>query len=212
VPIRFVATAGAAEPPRDLVVTSELVTEVGEEPAPTATYRTMIANQGSSDVTDLTLTERYTEGVALVSADPAPASQSPGVQLASWDLASFGRGSLAPGESLVLRTTYGPGADLDCGWVNGGVVVEATVGGQEQRYGARPSQGAMVGECRYGLAGVGGGPQIGGGGGLPVTAPPSGEGLVSAGGDASWLAAALAGAGVLLIGVSLAARRWALSR
>lgn len=204
VPIRFVATPGAAEPPTDLLVTTELVGEVNEEPQPTATYQTTITNQSSAEATALTLTERHHEAVTIASAEPAPISQNAAVQIASWDLLSFGKDSLAPGESLVLRMTYGPAEGVDCGWASSGFVVEATVDGQEQRYGARPIAEQLVGECAY--------PQIGGGGELPTTLGRGGEGPVPPGGGASWAAAALAGIGLLLIAAGLAARRRVLSR
>lgn len=200
VPIRFVATPGAAEPLTDLLVTMGPVGEVGVEPRPTATYETTITNQSSGEVTDLRLTERYGGSTTLVGAEPAPASQDPGLELASWDLASFGSDSLAPGGSLVLRTTYGPSGGLDCAFLSSGVVVEATVGGQEQRYAARITTSAPIGDCPYVV------PGIGGGGELAVTLPRGGEGPAPPGGE-SWAAAALAGTGLALIGAGLAVRR-----
>jgi hypothetical protein len=228
--IQFVARAEAAEPPRDLLVTKELVGgPAGEEAMPTATYETKITNEGSTAVTQLTLTDRYGEYLALVSADPTPVSEKAAFELASWDLASFGKESLAPGESLVLRTTYGPAQGSDCGYVTSGVVVEAVVGGQRQFYGAHPDpdQWAMVGDCQGenrpgggdGGAGVGDG-QGGGGGGyevppeampIPPRPPATGlargdEGPTPAGGYA-WWAAALAAGGASLVGAAMVLRR-----
>jgi hypothetical protein len=222
-PNRFVAKAEAADPPKDLLVTNELVGgPAGEEAMPTATYETKIMNQGSSAVTQLRVTDRYDEYLTLVSPEPAPSTQSPSVELASWDLAAFGKDSLAPGESLVLLTTYGPAADYDCGYVMSGVVVEATVDGQERRYGARAEEEATVGECDSGgttEGPIGGGDTIVGGerrpvesgrGGPsgPLAAPPAtGEGPSPSGGDAWWAAAVLAAGGASLIGAALALRR-----
>ena len=228
-PIRFVVTAEAADPPGDLLVTKELVGgPAGEEAAPTATYETKIMNQGSSAVSQLTVADRYGEHFTrmtadpeeepnvyllskrpiLVSAEPAPSNENPSVQLASWDLAAFGKESLAPGESLVLRTTYGPGESDDCGDVIPGVVVEATVDGVEQRYGAR-AEDVTVGTCRAGNrpgAAIPGGE--GSGSAVGAVAPPSGgEGPAAAEGDVLWAAFVLAGGGGALVAAALALRR-----
>jgi hypothetical protein len=223
-PIRFVATADAAEPLRGLLVTHELVGgPAGEEAMPSATYETKITNEGSTAVTQLTVTDRYDEYSVFVSAEPAPSKRDPSVQLASWDLASFGKDSLAPGESLVLRTTYGPGEMTDCNWVSSGVVVEATVDGQQRRYGASAEDGALVGECddEWIPDGEGESGEIldGGGGyevppeamlvpGSPATGLPSGgEGPAGREVDVLWAVAVLAAGGASLVGAALALRR-----
>ena len=150
-PIRFVATKDAADPPAGLVVTEELVGGPTDgEAVPTATYETKITNRGSSAVTKLAVTDRYDEYASFVGGEPAPSTRNPEVQLASWDLAAFGKDSLAPGESLVLRTTYGPGSGSDCSDVTPGIVVEAMVDGQERLYGARAEDSATVGKCDSG--------------------------------------------------------------
>jgi len=202
-PFRFVAVAGAAEPPTDLLVTERLAEGAGSgEAQPTAVYETTITNQGSSPVTELIVTNRYTDEAVLVDAQPAPASRNDGVVLASWDLASFGKEALAPGESLVLRTTYGPGEGVECGYVIAGVVVEATVDGQERRYGARAEEGATLGECDYEEM-----PGGQGGGGGPVAFGRGGEGPAAAEGDVLWAAFVLAGSGVALVAAAMALRR-----
>ena len=210
-PIRFVARADAADPPRDLLVTNEIVGgPAGEEAAPIATYETTITNQGSSAVTELRVIDRYAEYLTFVGSEPAPSTQNPAVQIASWDLASFGKDSLAPGESLVLRTTYGPAQGSDCGYVTSGVVVEATVDGQERRYGARADDEAMVGDCNHEdrPGGQGGGEDMPlGRGGGPVIAASTGEGPTPSGGDAGWTATVLAAGGASLVGAALALRR-----
>jgi len=202
-PIRFVARAEAADPPGDLLVTKELVGgPAGEEAMPTATYETRITNQGSSPITELRVTDRYSYSMVRVDVQPAPASRTDELQIASWDLASFEKESLAPGESLVLRTTYGPDEMIDCEYATTGVVVEATVDGQERRYGARAEEGAELGECDYG--GMHGGR---GGGGGPVAFGRGGEGPSSSGGDARWAAAFLAAGGATLMGAASRERR-----
>jgi len=210
--IQFVARAEAAEPPRDLLVTKELVGgPAGEEAMPTATYETKITNEGSTAVTQLTLTDRYGEYLALVSADPTPVSEKAAFELASWDLASFGKESLAPGESLVLRTTYGPAQGSDCGYVTSGVVVEATVDGQERRYGARAEEEATVGECDFEWMPDGQGEgeyiPVGGGGGGTMVPPSGGEGPAGREVDVLWAVAVLAAGGASLVGAALALRR-----
>ena len=201
-PFRFVATAGAAAPPTDLVVTEEPVAgPAGEEAVPTATFETKITNQGSSAVTQLRATVRHGEYVTFVGAEPSPSSRNPSVQLVFWDLAAFGKESLAPGESLMLRTTYGPGADYGCGSVTSGVVVEATVDGQERRYGAQSEEGATVGECRYEEE------EYGSGGGVPTGFGRGGEGPAGREVDLLWAVAVLTAGGASLVGAALALRR-----
>ena len=201
--IRFVAGTDAEAPPTQLVVTEGPAYEMGSgEAVLAATYETKIMNKGSSPVTELRVASRYTEGVVLVDAKPAPASRNDEGQIASWDLMAFGKDSLAPGESLVLRTTYGPASDFGCGWVSSGVVVEATVDGVERRYGARAEEEAFVGECNY--EGVPGGQ---GGGGGPVAFGRGGEGPAAAEGDVLWAAFVLAGGGVALVGAAMALLR-----
>jgi len=202
-PIRFVAEQGAAAPPTQLVVTEGPAYEMGSGEAVLAvTYETKIMNKGSSPVTELKVTGRYTEGVVLGDAKPAPVSRNDEGQIVSWDLVSFGKESLAPGESLVLRTTYGPASDFGCGWVSSGVVVEATVDGVERRYGARVEEEAFVGECNY--EGMPGGQ---GGGGGPVALGRGGEGPAAAEGDVLWAAFVLAGGGVALVAAAMALLR-----
>ncbi len=154
----------------------------------------------------------------FVSGEPAPSTRDPSVELASWDLAAFGKDSLAPGESLVLRTTYGPTSDAPCGYVMPGVVVEATVDGQQRRYGAMAEEGADVGTCDYEEmpGGQGGGGEIVDGGdgyevppeAMPVTGlPHGGEGSAAAEGDVLWAAFVLGGGGGALVAAAIALRR-----
>jgi len=204
-PIRFVARAEAADPPGDLLVTKELVGgPAGEEAMPTATYETRITNQGSSPITELRVTDRYSYSMVRVDVQPAPASRTDELQIASWDLASFEKESLAPGESLVLRTTYGPDEMIDCEYATTGVVVEARVDGQERRYGARAEEGAELGECDY--EGMPGG-RGGGGGGGPVAFGCGGEGPPGREVDVLWAVAVLTAGGASLVGAALALRR-----
>ena len=207
------AVAGAPAPPAGLLVTKRLASRQADSyGVASATYFTTVTNQGSSPVTELKVTDRYSDPAVLVGADPAPASEKAAFELASWDLASFGKESLAPGESLVLRTTYGPAQGSDCGYVTSGVVVEAVVGGQRQFYGAHPDpdQWAMVGDCQgeNRPGGGDGGVSVGDGqGGGPMSAPGTGEGPSPSGGNAWWMTAVLAAGGASLVGAALALRR-----
>ena len=150
IPLQLVAKADATAPPQDLLLVKKLV--AGETadgaPSPTATYETAIANVGLTIVTSLTMTDRA-DFVDLVEAQPAPATRNDEFHLVTWDLASFGKESLAPGESIVVRTTYGPLDHSGCSYVSSGVVVEAEVDGRVERYGTRPEEEALVGDCDY---------------------------------------------------------------
>ena len=222
-PIRYTATAEAAAPPAGLEVAHWLMSEqVDGDGVASATYGTIVVNRGSSAIMELKVTNRYSDPAVLVEAEPAPASENAAFEIASWDLASLGKESLAPGESFVLATTYGHASEGGCGYVISGVVVEAVVGSERQLYGARPDpdQWAMVGDCQDagrpgggdGGASVGdgqgGGEGIpgGGGGGPPVAPAATGEGPTPCGNDL-WWTAALAAVGASLVGAALALRR-----
>jgi len=142
-PLQYTATPGAADPPTDLLVTKTLVENPAE--CETVTFETRVTNQGSSDVTALTLTDRL-DGAVLVAASPSPAAQYPDAGLINWDLASLGKQSLAPGETLALRTTYGVAQSWQCAQAGGVVVAEATIDGQQRLYGTRPAV-KLVGNC-----------------------------------------------------------------
>ena len=212
-PIRYTATAEAAAPPAGLEVAHWLMSEqVDGDGVASATYGTIVVNRGSSAITELKVTNRYSDPAVLVEAEPAPASEKAAFDLATWDLASFGKESLAPGESFVLATTYGHASEGGCGYVTSGVVVEAVVGSERQLYGARPDpdQWAMVGDCQgeNRPGGGDGGASVGDGqGGGPMSAPGTGERPSPVGGNAWWMMAALAAGGVALCGVGLAVRR-----
>lgn len=215
-PVRYEAKSDAAAPPKDLLVSREIV--AGGTGDAKVYYRTTVTNQGSKPVTDLTLTERYDEAALLFESYPTTASEKPDVQIARWDLASFGKESLAPGDSLVLDTGYRPPSDSTCAYVQAGAMVEASVGGVAQRYGAR-AEDVTVGACGRGNTGGGsGGDGRGGDGGgeeagslappgaAPVAAPRTGEGRTSTGRGASW-AAGLCVVGASLVGAAALTRR-----
>jgi alpha-tubulin suppressor-like RCC1 family protein len=197
VSMQFTATPGAADPPTDLLLTKSLVSSAPDNA--TATFETRVTNQGASPVTALTLTDRMDSNV-LVSAEPSPSAQYPEAELVQWNLASFGKQSLAPGETLTLRTTYGAAQPTECASAGGGVVVQATVDGQQRLYGTRPDE-QPVGNCP---------PSGGSGSEAPAMSLPStGGGAGWSGHGALLSAAALAMSGGALL---LAAGSWGLRR
>ncbi|HUS83459.1 MAG TPA: hypothetical protein VM013_09430 [Dehalococcoidia bacterium] len=199
IPAQLVASDGATAPPQNLLVTKTLVEGGTTEGTPTATYETKITNQGSTTFTTLIITDR-TENGSLLDAEPAPSARNDAVNLVTWDLSSFGTDSLAPGESLLLRTTYGPpSGDYGCSYVRSGVVVEAEADGTVERYGTRPEEEAFVGDCSYDY-------EPGGRGG-PVAAPPTGEGPGEGVFDFIWAATFLAAGGAALMGAATLVRR-----
>jgi hypothetical protein len=208
-PLRYTASAEAEEPPTDLEVSRELVDKKYEftyTPVPDpphdgyATYETRITNSGSSAVSDLEIVARLV-GVGALTAEPPPAREDMRRGLFSWDLSSFGKESLAPGESLVLRTTHMPSAEFACETMATAGVVEATVGGEVQRY-ALPNSWERVGYCLRGGGGRGGG--------APTGLAFGGHGPDALGGGVVWPSAALAALGVALISMGLfTARRGA---
>ena len=195
-PLQYTATPGATDPPTELLVTKTLVENPAE--CETVTFETRVTNQGSAVVTALTLTDRL-DGAVLVAASPSPAAQYADAGLITWDLASLGKQSLAPGESLALRTTYGVAQSWQCAQAGGGVVAEATIGGEQRLYGTRPAV-KLVGNCPPI-------PKCGGGG--TVEPPDTGEGTGRHNSDLLTAMAALATTvGTLL----LAAGAWGARR
>lgn len=222
--IRLDAEPGAADPPTNVLV-AEPVFSISAD-GTSGVFEMRIANQGTSAISDLTVTDRLPDGI-LVSQEPRPAAQFPNVSLMQWDLASFGKTSLAPGESLLLKMRHGPQGETGCGFVTFGLVARATVDGQERSYGREVSQ--SWGDCPDGGEGggdplVGAPPPIGseqgiaaastGGSGMQkVTAPRSGEGTGATTTGLGTLAEALAVAGAIAGGaLLLAAGAWGMRR
>jgi hypothetical protein len=198
VPLKLVAYGNATVPLDHLDVTTTLTNESpdGMSPLAEAKYETVIENRSQASVSDLTITERI-DDVSLASAEP-PTSH-PVDKVDTWNLASFGKESLAPGESIVLHTSYRPLDPSGCGSVNASLVVEANVGGTTERYGVRPDS-PPLGDCSFEEG-------VPGGRGGPVGFGQGGEGPAEATFDFIWAAAFLATAGVGLVTAALVARR-----
>jgi hypothetical protein len=224
VDLQQTASGDAPALPDDIEVTTRLVNGRADAwlPLPTGVYETKVLNKGSTAVTELTVSQRY-DYAELVKAEPRPtsATHEEDYNLLSWDLSAFGLDSLAPGESLLVRTEFGPVDGEECGSVSESVVVEAKSGDSTQRYGASPEDAVLLGECNFddnsGVPGGQGGPD--GTFGDPAMLPPAagpfgvvslasgGEGAEEKGFDAVWTAAFLATAGAGLVGAALVARR-----
>jgi len=200
IPLKLVAYGNATVPLDHLDVSTTLANESpdGVTPLSSAEYETVIENRGQTPVTSLTMTERA-DDLDLVDVDPKPSSRNDDVRLMTWDLASFGKESLAQGETVVLHTTYRPADASVCTGGNTDLVVEADVGGTTERYGARPDS-APLGDCSFEEG-------VPGGRGGPVGFGQGGEGPAEATFDFIWAAALLATAGAALVAVALVARR-----
>jgi len=192
----YEAKADAAEPPKDLDV-SQKILENGDGKL---FYHTTVTNRSSSIVTELTLTERYNGDSLFLEAAPPPESEQPDVQIATWDLPALGKEFLAPGESVAVRTEYSSGYSGDgCAFVETGVMVEATIDGVTQRYGARAEDTLVrIEPC---LA-----DETSGGGGA-TSLVVGGEGPAAAKGDVVWAAVVLASLGLALVTAALALLR-----
>ncbi len=147
VPVQFTASADAPTLPDNFLIiqTFSNVSAPGVR-VPTVTYETKITNQGSSPVTNLKITE-HADNATLLCTNPAPSERNDDLGLVSWDLTSFGAGSLIPGESLILHSTYGPFEEDSCIGMSAGTVVEADVDGTTERYGVGPNEFPLVGKC-----------------------------------------------------------------
>ncbi len=127
------ASADASQP-QDLEVTRNVM---GNEDTK-LWYRTTVTNRGSSAISDLRLTERYSGTGDFQTFVPPPTNEQADFGLATLDLSAFGKSSLAPGESASVETWYIPPLHDDgCPFVDAGMLVEATVSGSVERYGAR---------------------------------------------------------------------------
>lgn len=213
-PLVFVGDEQAADPPKELSASRRFMVVQGPEGGHRALYVVTVTNASTHGVTALTITARHDGPAALIEADPAASSQNALAGLTTWDLSSFGKDSLAPGESLTLRAAYGLSEEPGCGSVTAAAVVKATVGGQEKSYAVGPMNSGWFGECRPpeppptpvdGGDGAGGPPE--GTGRPPIVLPATGQALKAGGG--AWqreAAAALAVAGLLALTAASAVR------
>jgi hypothetical protein len=177
----------AALPPKDLSVE-----QASRSQGTQAVFTTTITNNSASPVTQLSVMEHYgPNGVLPTRLRPQWQEEYPGgANLTKWDLASLGLDELRPGETLTLETAYDSnGADF----VQSGVVVQATVNGEEQSYGASAGSVSVVRNEQ---------------GAQPAVArvPATGEGPDKAA-DRPWLAASLLAGGVALITTAFITRR-----
>ncbi|MCJ7491755.1 MAG: hypothetical protein MUP15_06350 [Dehalococcoidia bacterium] len=227
VPVRLVATYGSAEPWGDLLAESHPLTEQAAEGMSSALYETMITNRGSRTISDLDVTLRF-GNATLVDSAPPPESRNEAVKLARWDLASFGKESLAPGESLVIHTTYGSPEPQTCVDVDNAVIVQAAVAGERRLYGTRADLRRLVGGCPPVLGGepmevpsptVGGGgetallPPATGNATAVIALPHTGDGTTGRYGQVpSREATEIVGIALLLFGTAIAHRRTRLPR
>ncbi len=129
-PSRYEARDDATSPPTDLSVR-----QIGISRGRQAVFTTTVTNNSSSPVTQLSLWEHYgPDGVEPVGFSPRESeSYSNGANLAKWELSSLGLDELEPGKSLTLVTAYEAHGSP---FVQSGVLVEATVDGQQQLYGS----------------------------------------------------------------------------
>ncbi len=212
------AEPGAAAPPAGPLIAEPIFSIASD--GTSGEFDVRITNSSKSGITALTLTDRLPDGI-LIADDPKPAAAFSDVSLMQWDLSSFGKKSLAPGESLLLKMTHGLQGYGGCGVVSFGLVVRATVDGEERLYGREVAQ--SWGDCPEGGEGGGGfvpsvpptgiesgiaaSPATDGSGTQAITAPRSGEGNGATTRGLGTLAEALAVAGVLLTVLGHAARR-----
>ena len=201
VPLRLTASPAAELPPRDLEVKRELIEESVDGRYPRASYKTTITNLGSKPISSLELTDRLDWGTDVVDSEPPPANQDFSARLVSWELSSFGKESLLPGESLVLQTTYGSADEAPClsPRVNG--LAETTAGSDIQRY------AALLPLTSCGSQGGRGGGDDAGAAAVPSALGHDGDGPAGDAFDIAWAAAFLAAAGAGLVATALLARR-----
>ena len=211
--LQLTADPHATAPSQDLLVTKKLVQgpPSNETQPQIDVYETKVTNQSSSTITDLTLTERP-DYYGSAESDPSPATHDAALELVTWNLASFGKDSLAPGESLVLRQTYPLSEESGCLPGSSSVVVEATVAGNLERVGARADE-EYSGQCLLtGNSGSGLGegaaiPPNTGPGDMPIGFGTGGEGPGDSSFDLLWSATFLAASGATLVALAAFARR-----
>lgn len=211
--LQLTADPHATAPSQDLLVTKKLVQgpPSNETQPQIDVYETKVTNQSSSTITNLTLTERP-DYYGSAESDPSPATHDAALGLVTWDLASFGKDSLAPGESLVLRQTYPLSEESGCLPGSSAAIVEATVAGNLERVGARADE-EYSGQCLligHSDSGLGEGmpvPPQTGAGDMPIGFGRGGEGPSDSTFDLLWAATFLAAGGTTLIGLATLARR-----
>ena len=197
--VDLTALGDAPALPADLNVTTKLIG--GGELSPSATFETVIKNTSSNPATLLRVTEE-SEGAEVTSSEPesSPKLQEGDVTNYSWDLSSFGKDTLGPGESLTLDLKYASPFNYPCSSVYGALIVQADTGDGIKRYGLPTTeQGFMVGDCRFE-----GGEAAGE---TPLAFGRGGEGPAGASSNPMWAAELLAMAGGGLVTTSMLLRR-----
>ncbi len=201
--VRLTATDDAPPPPSDLSVTTtsqKTTSQHSSEPS-SATFETVISNESSSPMTYLKVTEQ-SDGGYVTSSDPAPSAEfgRDGVNHIFWDLSSFGRDSLGPGESLTIRNDYVPADTGECTSIERAVVVEADAGDGIKRYGVPATEASVtLGDCGLGEGAPGAD--------MPIAFGQGGQGPDAASSNPMWAAALLAMAGGGLVTASMLLRR-----
>jgi hypothetical protein len=200
--VRLTASDDAPPPPSDLSVTTtsqKTPSQHSSEPS-SATFETVIRNESSSPVTYLKVTEQ-SDGGYVTSSDPEPSAEfgRDGVNHIFWDLSSFGRDSLGPGQSLSIRNDYVPADTGECTSIERAVVVEADSGDGIKRYGVPATEASVtLGDCDFGEGAPGAD--------MPIAFGQGGEGPDTASSNPMWAAALLAMAGGGLVTTSMLLR------
>lgn len=194
----FKGDPDASEPSNDVEMTQRLEDD-SEGEVEAASYETIITNNTSETLSDLSVISRVDSWGTTAIMDPGPAVEEEDGAYARWTLDSFGRKSLAPGESLVLRTRYEMAPGNGCSSVSPAVVVQTQVGGERRSYGSGPEESAMLGDCGFYAEGEGGQIAFGRGG----------EGPLGASNGFATLPAALASLGLALAAGGCVLRRHA---
>ena len=214
-PLVFVSDPSAAAPAKELSTSRRFTVVEREGGGQRALYGVTLTNASAVEATELVLSARVEGAAALVEADPSPADSSAAAGVAYWGLASFGKSSLAPGESVTLRAAYEMTAENACGSVTAAAAVKAAVGGADKAYAVAPMNSGWFGECAppepgptpgpSGDGGRGGG-QEGGSGGGSVTLPATGQAVGSDAGSMNLEATLLAAMGISLLATGLVER------
>lgn len=148
---RFAASADASEPATaldiELVLMDQLTPlppplEFLDAPLPQARYELRITNRSQDAIDSLTATMRFQEGRTTVIGPPPSGLEDLPLGLVTWDLAAFGRTSLAPGEvvTTVVDFSWRPG---ECSYVAPLAIVESAAGASV----APPTPGVPIGTC-----------------------------------------------------------------
>lgn len=103
--LRIDVDVDAVHPPANLAISKSILTELDDPLAvpETVEYEFVVANVSDVMINNVAVLDKYSESVVPVATDPLAANVNETTHIITWEV-----GSLAPGEEVRVRATFGP--------------------------------------------------------------------------------------------------------